>query len=59
MRPLTKTPKSATVAPPASASSSRNGVPTGAQNDFGSFTAPHTERNFSVTGRPCSARWTL
>ena len=46
MMPLMKTPKSATVAPPASAISSRNGVPTGAQNDFGSFTAPHTERNF-------------
>ena len=47
------------VAPPAIAIRSRNGVPTGAQNDFGSFTAPHTDRNLSVTAYPCSARCTL
>src|SRR5215472_5206963 len=57
--PLMKMPKSCTVAPPARAINSRNDVPTGAQNDFAWFTAPHTDRNFSVTGVSRSAIATL
>ena len=59
IRPLMKTPKSGSVAPPASAINSRKDVPTGAQKLFGSRTAPQTERNFRVTGVSCSAMRTL
>ena len=47
MMPLTKIPKSLTVAPPAAAIRSRKGVPTGAQNDFGlSHRAADREKRF-------------
>ena len=55
MMPLTKIAKSATRAPPARAIRSRKGVPTGAQNDFGSWTAPATVTNLRVTGSPEAA----